>query len=132
MLGVTYVVLACIAATSGVIEAFLVPLRLPHGIEGLSVALAFLGNLMIGALGGFGTKTVAGAIVPAAAWFLTLGFVSVYRAHDDVILPGKLPVDPGVTKVSAAFFLLGILASAIAVALTLRYTRRADQPTSVV
>lgn len=132
MLGVTYVVLAGIAMMSAIIESFLVPLRLTHGLEGLSVALALVGNIAIGVFGGIGTKTVVGAVVPGVAWFLTVGFVSTYRSHDVVILPGKLPVDPGVTVVSTAFFLTGLLASAISIVLTMRYTKRPEQPTSAV
>jgi hypothetical protein len=132
VLAVTYVVLAGIGVLSGGLEAFLVPQRLPHGVEGLSVVLAVVGNIGFGVLGGIGTKTLAGALVPAFGWFVTVGFISAYAPGGDVILPGTLPVDPGVTHVTTAFLILGLLASGIAVVLTLRYTKRSDQPTSPV
>jgi hypothetical protein len=132
MLGATYVVLAGIGVVSGVLEAFLVPQRLPHGVEGLSVALAVVGNIAVGALGGIGTKTTAGALVPAGTWLVTVGFISSYAPGGDVILPGSLPVDPGIPRVTIGFLLLGLLASAIGVVLTLRYTKRVEQPTSPV
>lgn len=132
MLAATYVALAGIGVLSGTLEAFLVPQRLPHGLEGLSAALAFVGNVAVGALGGIGTRTIAGALVPAFGWFVTVAYISTYAPGGDVILPGSLPVDPGIPRVTFAFIVLGLLASALSIVLTLRYTKRADRPTSPV
>jgi hypothetical protein len=41
----------------GVWGLFLVPLRLPGGVEGLSVVVAIVGNLAAARLGGFGFRT---------------------------------------------------------------------------
>ena len=108
------------------------PQRLAHGVEGLAVVLAVVGNIGFGVLGGIGTKNIAGALVPAFGWFVAVGFVMGYAPGGDVILPGTLPVDPGVTHVTWAFLILGLLASGIAVVLTLGYTMRAERPTSPV
>jgi hypothetical protein len=132
VLSATYLALAGIGVLSGVLEAFLVPYRLPHGVEGLSIALAVVGNIAVGSLGGIGTKTTAGALVPAGAWLVTVGFILSYAPGGDVILPGSIPIDPGIPWVTSGFLLLGVLASGISVVLTLRYTKQAEQPTSPV
>lgn len=132
MLAVTYVVLAATGVVAAVIEGFLVPQRLPHGVEGLAVVLTVAGNLVVGLIGGIGTRTVAGALVPLVAWFFMVGFLMSYGPGGDVILPGGLAVDPGIPRVTIAFLLLGVIAGCLAVVLTLRYTRRADEPTSLV
>lgn len=136
MLIATYVVLAAIGVVLAIIESFLVPQRIWGGIEGLSAVLAFVGNAVIGSLGGLGTRTVAGAIVPIASWFVTVGFVSIYAPGGDVVIAGKLPADPGVVVTGEAFLLLGVLAGGVALVVTVRhlksrYTRGANAPTSM-
>lgn len=126
----TYVVLAAIGVVAATIESFLIPLRLPHGIEGLSAAVAFVGNLVIGTAAGLAIRTKAAAIVTTASWFVTIGVLTLYLPGGDVIMPGRLPTDPGVTKVVPAFLILGVVGGLIALLVTLRYIARADAPTS--
>jgi hypothetical protein len=44
------------------------------------------------------------------------------------VFAGKLPVDPGVVVVGMAFLLAGIFAGAVALVVSLRYTKRANAP----
>lgn len=130
----TYVVLAAIGVVLGVIEAFLVPLRLFGDIEGLSAVLAGVGNVAVGSFGGVRTRTLSGAIVPIAGWFVAVAALLLLAPGGDVVLVGKLPADPGVVMVGNAFLFLGILAGAVALVVTFRaiksdYTRRANAPT---
>jgi hypothetical protein len=130
----TYVVLAAIGVMLAVIEAFLVPQRLLNGVEGLSAVGAFVGNLVVGSLGGIGTRTMVGAIVPVASWFVALGVITVYAPGGDVVIAGKLPADPGVVVTGMAMLIAGVLGGAIALVLTARYaksryTRRVNAPT---
>jgi hypothetical protein len=132
----TYVVLAAIGVVLAIIESFLVPQRILGGVEGLSAVLAFVGNTAVGSLGGVGTRTVAGAIVPVASWFVTVGFVSLYAPGGDVVIAGKLPADPGVVVTGMAFLLVGVLAGGVALVVTVRsvksrYTTGANAPTSM-
>ena len=129
MLLATYVVLAAIGVLLGVIEAFLVPLRLFSGIEGLAAVLALLGNMAVGAFGGIGTRTTAGAVAPIAGWFAAVAALSLAAPGGDVVLAGKLPADPGVVVTGTAFLFLGVIGGAIALVVTVRYTRRRIAPT---
>lgn len=131
MLAATYVVLAGIGILLGVIEAFLVPQRLFGGIEGLSVVLAVVGNAGLGTAAGIATRSFMGAVVPVAAWFVTVGFISTYAPGGDVVLPGRLTQDPGVVHVTTAFLLLGVVAGVAAIVATSYFTRRVNRPTSL-
>jgi hypothetical protein len=125
----TYVVLAAIGALLGLIEAFLVPLRLFNGLEGLAAVLALLGNVAVGTFGGIGTRTTAGAVAPIAGWFAAVAVLALVAPGGDVVLAGKLPADPGVVVVGTAFLFLGVIGGAIALVLTVRYTRHRIAPT---
>jgi hypothetical protein len=126
----TYVVLAAIGVMAAVIESFLVPQRVFGGVEGLSAVLAFAGNLAVGSAAGLATRSRAAAVTPTVSWFLTVGVLTVYLPGGDVVMPGRLPVDPGVVKVVPAFLILGILAGAASAFVTARYTARPNRPTS--
>jgi hypothetical protein len=125
----TYVVLLAIGALLGVIETFLVPQRLFGGVEGLSAVLALLGNAAVGSFGGIGTRTMAGAVAPIIGWFITVGILSVVAPGGDVVLAGKLPSDPGVVVAGTAFLFCGVIGSAVALVVTVRYTKRGIAPT---
>jgi hypothetical protein len=124
----TYIVLFGVGVLAGTTEAFLIPLRLPGGLEGLAAALAVIGNLGVGLLGGLGTGTTAGAVAPAAGWFAALATVTVVAPGGDVVIPGSLPADPGIVVVGMVTLLGGLLASIVPIALTGRYTARVNRP----
>jgi hypothetical protein len=124
VLWATYVVLAAIGLVLGVIEAFLVPLRLFNGLEGLSAVLAVVGNVAVGSFGGIGTRTLTGAIAPVVGWFIAVAALLLVAPGGDVVLVGKLPSDPGVVDVGNAFLFLGILAGAGALVVTFRSISR--------
>ncbi|MBV9872960.1 MAG: hypothetical protein JO214_20285 [Frankiaceae bacterium] len=126
-LATTYLVLAAAAALSAVIEAFLVPER-TAGVVGLSLLLAVVGNVALGLLGGVGTRTWAGSAIPLVAWAVVLAVLSASGPGGDVILPGALPPDPPVAHVSVALLFAGLIAGAVAVVLTSRYTTRVNAP----
>jgi Family of unknown function (DUF6113) len=129
VLAATYVVLAAIGVLLGVIESFLVPQRIFGGVEGLAVVLAVAGNGLVGTLGGIGTRTIAGAVAPVMGWFVAVAVLTAVAPGGDVVLPGQLKSDPGVTHVTAAFLILGVLAGAIGLVATARYTKRVNPPT---
>jgi hypothetical protein len=133
----TYVVLAMIGVVLGLLESFLVPQRMWGGLEGLSVVLAFVGNAVVGSLGGVGTRTITGSLVPIVSWFVAVGVVTVYAPGGDVIIAGKLPADPGVVVTGMAFLIGGILAGGVALVVTThslksRYTKRVNAPTPLM
>lgn len=129
MLAAICLVLAAIGVLLATIGAFLVPARLPGGVEGLAAAIAFVGNAVVGGFAGIATGNRVVAIVPGAAWFVAAGILTSLSPGGDVIIPGKLPVDPGVVDVGEAFLLLGVIGAALGVVVTTRYTRRRERPT---
>jgi hypothetical protein len=117
----TYVVLAAIGVMLGVIETFLVPLRLFDGVEGLAAVLALVVNAAVASFGGVGTRSFAGAIVPTLGWLLTVGVLISWSPGGDVVLAGKLGADPGVVVVGDAYLIAGFLAGGISLVVTARY-----------
>jgi hypothetical protein len=126
----TFVVLAAIGVVAAAIESFLIPQRVFDGVEGLSAVLAFAGNAAIGTAAGLATRTRAAAVIPTVSWFVTVGVLTVYLPGGDVVMPGRLPSDPGIVKVVPVFLILGIVAGGVALFITSRYTARVNRPTS--
>jgi hypothetical protein len=125
-----YAVLVVLGAAMGVWEAFLVPLRLPGGIEGLADVLAFGGNLGVGLLAGRALRDLPASAMSGIGWLVMVLVVgSVVRPADEVIIPGRLGPDPGIPVVGALLLLAGPLGAILAVVLTARFTRRAAPPT---
>jgi hypothetical protein len=121
-------VLIAVGGLLGLIGCFLVPLRIGNGIEGLAAAIALVGNAVAGLLGGWGTRATRGALLPGIGWFAVVAAVNLVAPGGDVIVPGKLAVDPGVVDVGYAFLVLGILGTIAAISLTSLYTRRLSAP----
>jgi hypothetical protein len=114
-----------LGVTLGVWGLFLVPLRLPGGVEGLSIVGAVAGNLAAARLGGFGFRTPLAAAMPGIGWLLAVVvLVGGLPGHaNDVLLPGRLPVDPGIVTVGLLWVFGGAvaaLAGVVWVAHTLR------------
>lgn len=122
-------VLLVIGGLLGLIGCFLVPLRLGGGVEGLAAGIALVGNFGSGLLGGLGNRSRRSALAPGVGWFVAVGVISSLAPGGDVIIPGKLPVDPGVVTVGEAFLILGIAGAIGALVVTSFYTRRPDAPT---
>lgn len=117
-LGLVYVVLFLLGAALGVWGAFLVPLRLPGGIEGLADVIAFVGNIAVGFLAALGLRSVAAAAMPGVGWLLTvLVFGTVARPSDQVVIPSGLGNDPGIGTVGTLFLFAGAVGAVIAILL---------------
>lgn len=138
-LAAVQVVLFLLGAALAVWGAFLVPLRLPGGVEGLADVIALGGNLLVGLAAARGTGSLLAAAMPGIGWLVTvLVLASVARPSDEVVLPGALATDPGIGTVSALFLAAGALGTVLAVVIsnrTLRptargYTRGPTRPTS--
>lgn len=114
ILGVAgHAALLLLGALLGVWGLFLVPLRLPGGVEGLSVLLAVAGNLGAARLGGFGFATPLAAAMPGLGWLLAVILLAggLPSHAQDVLLPGSLPVDPGVVAVGMGWMAGGAVAA---------------------
>jgi hypothetical protein len=111
--------------------AFLVPARLPGGVEGLADVVAVAGNLGVGYLAGRLTRDVPAAGMSGIGWLIgAAAALSYVKPSDEVVIPGKLGDDPGVAVVGTVFLLGGAAAAIVAVALVSRYTNRVVRPTS--
>lgn len=105
---VGHAALFVLGALLGLWGGFLVALRLPGGVEGVSVLIAVVGNLAAARLGGFGFGTPLAAATPGIGWLLAvmvlLGGLPGMSGHaQDVLIPGNLPADPGVVVVGYAW-----------------------------
>jgi hypothetical protein len=129
-----YAVLAAIGVVLGVVGTFLVPQRVFGGVEGLSVVLALVGNALVGSFGGLATRRPGGVMVPTVSWLLTVAVLAFVAPGGDVVIPGRLPADPGVVIVGPIFLIAGVLAAGLALVVTVRYaksdyTERVNRPT---
>jgi hypothetical protein len=117
-LALVYVVLLLLGAALGVWGAFLVPLRLPGGIEGLADVIALAGNLAVGFLAAMGLRSVAAAAMPGVGWLLTVLMIgTVARPPDEVVIPSGLGSDPGIGTVGTLFLLAGAIGAVAAILL---------------
>ena len=125
-----YAGLALLGVELAVWGAFLVPVRLPGGIEGLSIVIALVGNVLAGFLAAVGTRRVDAAAVPGIAWLVAaLVILTVRSPADELIIPGSLAYDPGIGVVGNAYLFVGTAGALLAVVLAARYIRRANAPT---
>lgn len=117
-LALVYVVLFLLGAALGVWGAFLVPLRLPGGIEGLADVIALVGNIAVGFFAATGVRSITAAALPGVGWLVTvLVLGSVARPSDEVIIPSGLGSDPGIGTVGTLFLLAGAVGAVAAVLL---------------
>lgn len=103
-----YVVLLVLGFVIGVYGAFLVPLRLPGGIEGLADVIGVLGPLAAGYFGAIGLRTAPAAVFPGIGWIVSV-LVLGYSPGGDVVIPGSLGKDPGIGTVGSLYLLSGLL-----------------------
>jgi len=131
----TYAALLLLGVALGVWGMFLVPVRLTGGVEGLSVLIAVVGNVAAARLGGFGLGTPLAAAMPGIGWLVAVmalaGGLPGMSGHDqDVLLPGKLPVDPGIVVVGTGFLFAGAVAALAGVLWASHRIRSAATPSA--
>jgi hypothetical protein len=124
-LAAVYAVLFLLGAALGIWGAFLVPLRLPGGLEGFSDLLAFAGNVAVGYFAARGARNVPAAAMPGIGWLVAVLVVGTYvNPADEVVIPGKLLQDPGIGTVGNLYLLLGAVGAMLAILLANRYRDR--------
>ena len=124
VLAAGYVLLLVLGAAIGVWGAFLVPLRLPGGVEGLADVLGFTGPMVVGYLGAVGLGVAPAAVFPGIGWILSI-LVLGYSPGGDVVIPGKLGTDPGIGTVGSLYLLSGLAGTLAAGVLASAHLRRA-------
>ena len=127
-----YVVLLVLGFVIGIYGAFLVPLRLPGGIEGLADVIGLVGPMAAGYLAAVGLRTAPAAVFPGIGWIVSV-LVLGYSPGGDVVIPGSLGKDPGIGTVGSLYLLSGLLgtlaAGVLASTRLRRYTREPIPPT---
>jgi hypothetical protein len=118
-----YVLLGVLGFAVGVLGAFLVPVRLPGGVEGVADVVGLAGPWLVGYYGAVGLASAPAAVLPGLGWILSVLVLNGSRGGD-VIIPGGLPNDPGVATVGAIYLVSGLLATLLAGLLAGRTLRR--------
>ena len=113
LLVAAYVALALLGATLGVYGAFLVPLRLFGGVEGLADVLGFVATGVTGYLGALGVGRAAAAVMPGIGWIVAVVALNIARGGD-VVIPGSLATDPGIGIVGTLYLLSGLVGTLVA------------------
>ena len=123
MLAAGYVLLLVLGAAIGVWGAFLVPLRLFGGVEGLADVIGIAGPLLAGYLGAVGLGVAPAAVFPGIGWIVSI-LVLGYSRGGDVVIPGKLGPDPGIGTVGGLYLVSGLVATLAAGVLASYHLRR--------
>jgi len=123
VLAAGYVVLLVLGFALGVWGAFLVPLRLFGGLEGLADVLGVAGPLAAGYLGAVGLGVAPAAVFPGIGWIVSMLLLG-YAPGGDVVIPGKLGPDPGIGTVGSLYLVSGLVGTLAAGVLASRRLRR--------
>ena len=119
-----YLLLLVLGAAIGVWGAFLVPLRLAGGVEGLADVVGFAGPLAAGYFGAVGLGVAPAAVFPGIGWIVSILLLG-YSPGGDVVIPGKLGPDPGVGLVGSLYLVSGLVGTLAAGVLASAHLRRA-------
>ena len=127
LVAATYVVLALLGAALGLWGAFLVPLRLFGGVEGLADVIGVASTALVGYLAAVGTGRGSAAVVPGIGWLVAVALVGSYSPGGDVVIPGSLGTDPGIGTVGELYLLSGLIGILVAGVTAGRRLRRAAE-----
>lgn len=120
----THVALFVAGLAVGCWSIFLVPLRLPGGIEGLADVLVVVFGAGLGVLGTWGTRTLVASVLPGLGALAFVAISTVTGPGGDVLLAGGTDEDPGLGTVGALMLLAALVAPLIALVFATRLLRR--------
>jgi hypothetical protein len=123
----TVTALLLLGVVIGVWGAFLVPLRLFGHVEGLALLVGAGAVFGAGYLGALGSGVGAVSVAPGIGWIVAVLLLGASRGGD-VVLPGKLPTDPGVAVVGTAYLASGLVGMMAAALLATRRLRARASP----
>jgi hypothetical protein len=104
---------------------FLVPLRLPGGIEGAADVLVVAAGAGLGVLGTWGTRSLVGAVMPGLGVLAVVAVATIAGPGGDVLLAAGVPGDPGLGTVGALVLLAALAGPLVALTIATRMLRRA-------
>jgi len=120
----TQVALFVAGLTVGCWSVFLVPLRLPGGIEGMSDVLVVILGAGLGVLGTWGTRTLVASVLPGLGILAVVAVATVTGPGGDVLLAGGVKGDPGLGTVGELILLAALVAPLLALVVATRLLRR--------
>jgi len=105
-------------------SVFLVPLRLPGGIEGLSDVLVLVVGAGLGILGAWGTRTLAASVLPGLGILAVVAVATITGPGGDVLIAAGVPGDSGLGVVGELLLLVAVAAPLLALVVGTRIVRR--------
>src|SRR6476661_7914637 len=97
--GVTLAALYVVGVIVGCWSIFLVPLRLPGGIEGTADVLVLVAGSGLGLLGTWGTRTLVAAVMPGLGILTFVAVATIAGPGGDVLIASGVKGDPGLGTV---------------------------------
>jgi hypothetical protein len=107
---------------------FLVPLRLPGGVEGTADVLVVAAGAGLGVLGTWGTRSLVGAVMPGLGVLAVVAVATIAGPGGDVLLAAGIPGDPGLGIVGELVLLAALVGPLVALTVATRMLRRPAQP----
>ena len=128
----TLVALFVAGLVIGCWSVFLVPLRLPGGIEGTSDVLILVAGAGLGVLGTWGTRSLVAAVLPGLGILAVVAVATIAGPGGDVLLATGVKGDPGLGVVGELVLLAALAGPLLALTVATRMLRRAPaQPPPV-
>ena len=124
----TLVALFVAGLVIGCWAVFLVPLRLPGGIEGFSDVLVLAAGAGLGVFGTWGTRTLAAAVLPGLGILAVVAVATVAGPGGDVLLAAGVKGDPGLGTVGELVLLAALAGPLVALTIAVRLLRRTPPP----
>jgi len=125
--GVTLAALYVAGVVVGCWSIFLVPLRLPGGIEGMSDLLVLVFGTGLGVLGTWGIRSLVAAVLPGLGILTFVALATVGGPGNDVLLASGVPGDPGLGRVGELMLLAAVAAPLLALVVATRLLRRTPE-----
>lgn len=126
--GATLAALYVAGVVVGCWSIFLVPLRLPGGIEGTSDLLVLVAGTGLGVLGTWGMRSLVAAVLPGLGILTFVALATVGGPGNDVLLASGVPGDPGLGTVGELMLLAAIVAPLLALVVATRLLRQPPPP----
>lgn len=121
---VTLVALYVVGFVVGCWSIFLLPLRLPGGIEGMSDVLVLVAGAGLGVLGTWGTRRLVAAVLPGLGILTVVALATIAGPGGDVLIAAGVKGDPALGTVGELVLLAAIAAPLLALVFATRLLRR--------
>ncbi|MBV9369829.1 MAG: hypothetical protein JO074_08370 [Frankiales bacterium] len=122
--GLTLAVLYIAGLVTGCWSVFLIPLRLPGGVEGVSLVFILGFGAGLGVLGTWGTRRLVAAVLPGLGILTVVALASATGPGGDVLIAAGVKGDPGLGTVGGLVLLAALVAPLVALVVAVPLLRR--------